>query len=243
LVLWFALYLPWKFAPEYYLLPFAVGAAVLGALLVSVLRQVVVHEKGGWRAAAVAALVLSGLLFGLTLPNNYTNGRLQLAIDSANAEMLEHVLGEAPEGAVVLFNLQDADAEYATTFPVFVNELGGRDDLTVRRFAAQDPAAEGWEGKTVELILPVFENQFYPSVRVGVFSHDAAAWNENAGPYMGDSAQEVYRAVRQFTLFNIDSARLFCPLVPTLGYCDVPNSPVDRRVLHYGWAIYRLAGE
>ena len=241
--LWVVVYIPWVFTPEYYLLPAAVGAALLGALLLSANLEILHAERGLWRPAAAAALGLGGLLLLLTLPNNYTNGRLQLAIDSANAEMLEHVLGEAPQGAVVLFNLQDADAEYATTFPVFVNELGGRDDLTVRRFAAQDPAAEGWDGRAVELILPVFENQFTPSVRVGVFAHDAAAWNENARPYMGDSAREIYRAVRQFTLFNIDSARLFCPLVPAISYCAVPYAPLDRRVLEYGWAIYRLSGE
>ena len=238
--LWVVLYIPWVFSPEYYLLPAAVGAAILGALLLSVNLEVLRAERGLWRPAAAGALVLGGLLLLLTLPNNYTNGRLQLAIDSANAEMLEHVLGEAPAGAVVLINLQDPDAEYASTFPVLVNELGGRDDLTVRTFSAQDAVAEGWDGRIVELILPVFENQFYPSVRLGVFAHDATAWNENARQYLGDSAPEVYRAVRQFTLFNIDSARLFCLLVPTIGYCDVPNAPVDRRLLRYGWAIYRL---
>src|SRR3989304_5649514 len=124
----------------------AASSSILGALRLSVNLEVLRAERGLWRPAAAGALVLGGLLLLLTLPNNYTNGRLQLAIDSANAEMLEHVLGEAPAGAVVLFNLQDADAEYATTFPVFVNELGGRDDLTARPFSAQDAVGGRWGG-------------------------------------------------------------------------------------------------
>ena len=239
LVLWFALYLPWKFAPEYYLLPFAVGAALLGALLVSVLRQVVVQEKGGWRAAAAAALVLSGLLFVLTLPNNYTNGRLQLAIDSANAEMLDDVLESAPPNAVVLLNHPEG-GEYSVHFPSLVTEQGGRSDLTVAVFRSQDPKAEGWEGKTILVVLPVFENQFYPSVRLGVFAHDAARWNEGARAYLGAAARPAFRATQRFRLFNVDAARLFCPAVPQLGYCAVPNTPFDGRLLEYGWEIYFL---
>ena len=215
LVLWFALYLPWKFAPEYYLLPFAVGAALLGALLVSVLRQVVVHEKGGWRAAAAAVLVLSGLLFVLTLPNNYTNGRLQLAIDSANAEMLDEVVEGAPPNAVVLLNHPEG-GEYSVHFPSLVTERGGRSDLTVAVFRSQDPKAEGWEGKTILVILPVFENQFYPSVRLGVFAHDAARWNEGRVPTWAPPPARPSRATQRFRLFNVDAARLFCPAAPQL---------------------------
>ena len=32
-----------------------------------------------------------------------------------------------------------------------------------------------------------------------------------------------------------------CPLVPSLGYCNVPNTPIDHRLFAYGWRVYNPA--
>ena len=56
--------------------------------------------------------------------------------------------------------------------------------------------------------------------------------------YLGAAARPAFRATQGFRLFNIDAARLFCPAVPQLRYCAVPNTPFDRRRPEYGWEIY-----
>ncbi len=45
---WFALYLPYRFTPEYYLLPFSLGAAVLTGLLVPQVVDAAPADESGW---------------------------------------------------------------------------------------------------------------------------------------------------------------------------------------------------
>jgi hypothetical protein len=235
---WVGVYLPWIFTPEYYLLPLAVGAALLGGILMSLALDAARGPARAWRLAAAGTLALSASLWLLTLPNEYTNGRFQLAIDSANAEMVDFLSANMPKDGVVLVNLPE-DGEYAVRLPGIIESFGGRSDLTVGILTAEDPADPAWAKRQVALVLPVFENQFYPSVRTGFHIEHAVSLNEAAQTYLG-SLTPAYRATRSFRLFASDAARIFCPVVPQLGYCAVPNTPFDRRVLEYGWEIYLL---
>jgi len=241
MAIWLAIYLPWIFTPEYYLLPLALGAALLGAQLVSWALETAQASSRPMRIAGWTTLALSGILWALTLPNSYTNGRLQLAIDSANAEMIAYLSAAMPEDSVVLINLP-VDGEYGTRFPGIVETFGDRTDLAVGLLAAEDPESPARDGRGVALVLPVFKNEFYPSVRVGFYGHQTAAPNE-AARELADGAPPVHRAVRTFRLFNVDAARLFCPVAPQIGYCAVPNTPFDRRLLEYGWEIYVIPSD
>lgn len=95
---WVELYLPWIFRVEYYLYPFSLGASVLGAWLADALIQAA--RRGSWlrRVAGNTALAAGTFLFGLTLPNNVTNARVQLTVDAANADLARYLVHEVPLG-------------------------------------------------------------------------------------------------------------------------------------------------
>jgi 4-amino-4-deoxy-L-arabinose transferase-like glycosyltransferase len=92
---WLGLYLPWYFAVEYYLLPFAAGAAVLAGVLFIETASLLKHASLAWRTSGAAALGLSGLLLLGSLANNAASASVQLAQDAANAGVLAYVAENA----------------------------------------------------------------------------------------------------------------------------------------------------
>jgi len=92
--------------------------------------------------------------------------------------------------------------------------------------------------RTVYYIMPVFENQFYPSFRMGIFEHTSKAWNSDLLIELEGLGDPDYRVRNSFSAFIIDPLRIYCPLTPQIPYCQVPNTPFDTRVVRYGWDIY-----
>jgi hypothetical protein len=182
-------------------------------------------------------LALAGILFLLNIPSLYTKARAQLAVDASNDEMLHYVLENAPEDGVVLINIQDPN-EYVGHFITLVNDIGDRPDLQVEYFQFQDPATEGWTDKVITIVSPIVENQFYPSMRMGVFELPSRTWNESLLEYLGDQGELQSQIRHQFRSALIDTPRAICFLLPSLKYCKVPHSPIDNRVFAYGWDIY-----
>jgi hypothetical protein len=234
---WAAIYIPWQFTQEYYLLPFALGAAILAAILLHGNLALLQQAKVPWRVLSVIGLALTLTLFLLTLPSNVTKGRAQLAVDASNDEMLNYVLDYAPQDGVVLINIQDPN-EYVRRFITYVNLIGDRPDLEVDHFHFQDPVLEGWEDKTIMIVSPIVENQFYPSMRMGVFEMPSRKWNQSLLEYMGAQGELQSQVRHQFRSALINTPRAICFLIPSLKYCKVPHSPIDNRVFAYGWDIY-----
>jgi hypothetical protein len=234
---WAAIYIPWQFTQEYYLLPFALGAAIFAALLLEGNLAILQKVKKSWRILMAIPLTLAIILFLLTIPSLYTKARAQLAVDASNDEMLNYVLDNALENSVVLINIQEPN-EYVRRFISLVNVIGDRPDLQVEHFQFQDPAAEGWTDKVITIVSPVVENQFYPSMRMGIFEMPSRAWNESLLEYMGEYGERIYQIRHSFRSALIDTPRAICFLIPSLRYCKVPHSPIDERVFAYGWDIY-----
>jgi hypothetical protein len=233
---WAAIYIPWQFTQEYYLLPFALGAATLVAVLLHGNLAILQQAKVPWRVLGMTGLALASILFLLTTPSLYTKARAQLAVDAANDEMLHYVLDNAPENGVVLINIQDPN-EYVGHFITLVNVIGDRPDLEVENFQFQDSAAEGWtDGVTI--VSPIVENQFYPSMRMGVFEMPSRTWNQSLLEFMGEQGERQSQIRNTFRSALIDTPRVICFLTPSLKYCQVPHSPLDNRVFAYGWDIY-----
>jgi hypothetical protein len=69
----------------------------------------------------------------LTLPNNYTNAAVQIAIDDSNDQLLQFVRAETPANATILLNIQETN-EYVKHFILLVNEIGGRADLQIELY-------------------------------------------------------------------------------------------------------------
>ncbi len=188
---------------------------------------------------AVAALILSGLLLTLTLPSQVSNGRLQLATDRANADMLAFVVQHVPQGSTVWININPPN-EYVGEFTLWVTQLENRPDLRVDYFHSQSLAEAQLRGGAVWIVSPYMENLFYPSVRVGMTELPTRQWNEALDQYMAGHGSLI-RLIRQsFTSSNLDPLRFFCPLARSLSYCKVPDAPLDHRVFAYGWKIYSL---
>jgi hypothetical protein len=226
---WILIYIPWVFTQEYYLLPFAAGAALMGSILV--------RWKSTWRGFYAIPLVLAAILFLLQLPGLYTKARAQLVVDAANDEMMSYVLKNAPQNSVVLINIQDPN-EYVGHFKTLVNIIGERPDLYVDYFQFQDPISEGWDDRPIMLVSPIVENQFYPSMRMGVFEMPSRSWNKSLLEYMGDNGERVDQFRHAFRSALVDTPRAICFILPSLKYCKVPHSPLDNRVFAYGWDIY-----
>jgi hypothetical protein len=238
IALWLGVYLPWTYIPEYYLLPVAISAALLCGLFFSLNWKLLAEPLPG-KNLAVAALILSGLLLTLTLPSQVSNGRLQLATDRANADMLAFVVQHVPQGSTVWININPPN-EYVGEFTLWVTQLENRPDLRVDYFHSQSLAEAQLRGGAVWIVSPYMENLFYPSVRVGMTELPTRQWNEALDQYMAGHGSLI-RLIRQsFTSSNLDPLRFFCPLARSLSYCKVPDAPLDHRVFAYGWKIYSL---
>ncbi len=236
MVIWLALYLPWQYVQEYYLLPFTLGAALLTGLLVDVnLWAAGQHWALKWLAAA--SLASAALCFAVLLPSNYSNGRMQLSIDQANADLVARIASEAPQGAVILINIQNPN-EYTNQFPVWFASLRQRPDLLVNYFQFQDPVAQGWQGRALWVVSPFVENQFYPSMRVGVQETNARQWDASLQGYLVSPMQPAETIRYQFRSFNISPLVYSCLRHPGAPQCSL-DELVDRRMYAYGWKIYK----
>src|SRR5262245_2567842 len=93
---WLAVLAPWPATFEYYLLPFAFGAALFAGLVAGALwtaRPSRVPPARRW--LAWSALAATALLWVPGIVNAATDGRVQLAVDRANAELVTF-LGALP---------------------------------------------------------------------------------------------------------------------------------------------------
>lgn len=237
-VIWTAVFIPWMYIPEYYLLPIAVIFAISCGLLLS-LNTSLLRGKRVERIIALVCLSMSILLFCLTIPNQVTNSRLQIAIDNVNAEMLEHIVKNAPQRSTVLINIQEPN-EYVAEFALWVNQIDARPDLQVDYFHGQDLTTTKTGGQETRIVSPYLENQFYPSVRLGVYENTSEEWNQNLDSSLSGQDIQLDTIQYSFQLLNIDPMRFFCPLTDSISYCQVPSNPIDTRILTYGWKIVRI---
>jgi len=232
---WIGLYLPWELMSGYYMMPVAVGLALLGGVLVEIGVQAW-QEKQRWLRLTVGLMaVLSGLLFISGLFTFAANGRVQLAVDSANEQMAAYLAANADRNAEILLNIQ-YENDYR---PELERRLAlmGRSDLKVNTFAFQDvdPA------ESVYVITPLIENQPLLTVRMGVVEETQTDWNRKLEPYLAENAgQQTARFDQSFHLMMLNLPRLFCPLMPSRGFCTAEEPVLDLRPFSYGWEIYQL---
>jgi hypothetical protein len=233
---WVAFFLPWYFMAEYYMMPFAIGAAVFAGLAADGVIQFAQSERTNWRWAAWATLGLSGVLLIFSQFNNISNGRIQLAVDSANADLLAFVREIEPESTVLL-NIQTPN-EYYYKLKDYMNTYWNRADLIILPFNFQDTSSPG----VYYLLVPYVVNQPLLAVRQGVVEGTQNQWNASLLPYFQEHPgwQKVQQFEKGFSLLNIDLPRLFCPFIQTRAFCATPVPLADTRPFTYGWMIYKL---
>src|SRR5207249_4141349 len=91
---WLAVYLPWPATFEYYLLPFAFGAAALAGTVVGdawasrSCQHSVTRRRVAW-----SVLGASAALWFVAIVNASADARVQLAVDRANADLVDFLAG------------------------------------------------------------------------------------------------------------------------------------------------------
>lgn len=233
---WVGLFLPWYFMSEYYMFPFTLGAAVFGATLLETTVGYV-RKSSSWRGWITRVLMgLAILLLVTTQVNNISNGRIQLTVDKANAELLDF-LRIIPPGSVVWVNLQDP-SEYYYKLLDYLNTFWGRSDLVILPFSFHETNVPG----NYYIIAPYIVNQPLLAVRLGVVERTQNKWNDSLLPYFEQYPgwQQIARFEYHFRLSGVDFPRLFCPLIRTRSFCATPAPFIDTRIFTYGWRVYKL---
>lgn len=232
---WMAIFLPWVYMVEYYMLPFSVGAAVFGA--VGFYEAAQAWRDGRGRSWAALGLGLSLALLLTTLPTHWTNARLQMAVDRANREALAYVASHLPPQATLLINIQDPN-EYYEQIGLHLRAQYKRADLNLQVFRPGVICAA-----PCYVLSPFITNQPRLSVRLGVYEPTQAQWNATLDAFLatpGVTAQTQAVFEQRLRLFNLNWPRALCVAVPRLNYCAQPEPFLDRRVLTYGWRLYAI---
>ena len=231
---WLLVYLPWPASFEYHLLPFAFGAAALAGLVAVDLW----HERTGpHRRLAWSVLVVSALLWSVSLVNATVDASVQLAVDRANAELVSF-LGTLPRDSRVVLNMTPAN-EYHYELPMHVAELEHRPDIVFVRAGAPPPRPGHTFVATAEM-----SNQPGPTVRIAL--HEAGVRADNAAlrSLVSGDAERVYHAAHHVGIVELGIQRLLCRVAarpvfdPT--YCPADRGIIFRRTFSYGWQVHRL---
>ncbi|HEV8614801.1 MAG TPA: hypothetical protein VGU22_04845 [Methylomirabilota bacterium] len=226
---WLAVYVPWPATFEYYLLPFAFGAALLAGT--------VVGDVWGWRGhqhpaairrAAWSVLVASGSLWLLAITNAIADARVQLAVDGANTDLVDFLAGLPSRSRVVLNSREN---EYLYELPRHLSAIKNRPDLVVEHLPR---AARGGPPATpVFITTPEMANQPVPTVRIAPLGSAALAGR----------GELVYRAARRTDVVEVGLHRLLCRVAasPILDatYCPSDRGMIHRRTFSYGWQVHR----
>jgi hypothetical protein len=239
MVVWIAVYLPWIYSLEYYLLPFALGCAAFCGLAVDQMVRLLATVNHSVRLGLAACLVSTFLLLALTVPNNVTNARLQLTVDAANAEMLEYITQNLPQNASLLINLPQG-YEYYNEIDLQLGTLYHRPDILVQRFPFQSVENEQKMSLPYTIISPQIKNPPQLSVRLGVNEGISSMGNKVVVQWLGPKVAPELKIERRYRLFTIDFLHLACPLLKSVGYCAASNTLIDQNWLSYGWTIYTV---
>ena len=250
---WLAPFLLWVFVADYYLLPFSVGAAFFAGWLLTQ-AVAVLRTSGPGRWATGGLVLVSTLLFCGTLANNSTMARVQLAVDAANADVVEFLATEVPQQGKVILNIQDPN-EYVTEMGLHLAELYDRTDVAVTYL---DPEALPLltDQDDVYIASPSIGHQVLLSARLGVDEPAMRRWNASMADFFQNSAERVYHSQREVRVLVVDPARLFCPLLAKrlesepdstglpidsiTRYCQT-GALVESRLFSYGWDVWRLS--
>lgn len=237
-IAWLVIYIPWRYTPEYYLLPFSIGTSVAAGALISLVVEAGKRKRRLTSLVARGCGVIAGMLFILTIPNNASNAGMQLSIDRANETAMEYVADNLPLGSTLWFNYRPY--EYYWETELLLREVLGRQDIHVDQVRYQDLASDFPGENPLYVLSPVVENQPYPSVRMGVYESDARSFEKDLVDRIGPRLKLENEFRAQSKLLTVDALRLGCLVLRDGAYCDVPNSPLDTRRFALGWRLYRV---
>jgi hypothetical protein len=233
---WLGMYIPWRFAVEYYLMPFAAGTVVLSGV---VLAELVDLSKVGsriWKGVGIATLVITGILLAISQANTYTDGAIQLAQDSANARLLDYIAAEAPQDARVVVNLQIAN-EYIEQMQLMLANYYQRPDLELVNYQGQNLAQLKTGAPATYFVVAELDNQPKMTVRMGLDEPSLKAWNASVLPAL-ESWQQVFQVTEQPYILPVNFPRILCAVINRGNYCSANEKLIAPAHLLYRWTVY-----
>jgi hypothetical protein len=239
---WLAVYLPWPATFEYHLLPFALGAAVLGGVSLGAVWDHRHHGSPARRGAVWLVLAAAGLGWGAGLVNAAADARIQLTVDRANAELIDF-LGEVPGHSRVVLNTARVN-EYLHEIALHLAELKRRPDVRVEQLSAKDAGPGTPSPSLTFVVTPEMANRPLPTVRIALDEPGVRHANAILRTVVTAGGELVYRGGHRTPVLELGLHRLLCRvgvrpfLDPT--YCPADRGLLDRRTFSYGWQVHRL---
>jgi hypothetical protein len=237
---WTAVMLPWPTIFEYFLLPASLAVSIVTGIGVAEALRGVRAPQTSVRAAAVVLVTLTAVCMPLTLANAVTNGRIQLAVDAANAHLVDFLATTSPPGGTVLVHIPSPN-EYVEELAVHLAVLRARADLRVRY--SDRHVVRGDEAALIA--RPHMRNRPRPGVRLPVPESPSAPSRDEVRARFGRRAVLVYRVTRRVRLLVTSVPPPVCRvLVRAEAYaglfCGAYRRFFDRRTFEYGWEVHRV---
>jgi len=228
-ICWFAIFIPWKYAESYYLLPFSLGAAVFVGLYIYKIFSTKVSAD--FLQKSLASITL--LLFILTIPNFITNGKIQIAMDKVHQETLKYVSNTLEQNGRLLINIQK-DNEYYQGVQYFLSDYYHRADVSLETVAS---VSVGNNDLQTLIIVPSVTNQPILTPRMNIIEESQTDWNQILYSNLGDGYSLKNVGEEQIHLFNINFSNILCPVLGERNYCVNHEPIVDTRVMTYRWDV------
>jgi hypothetical protein len=233
---WLGMYIPWHFAVEYYLLPFAAGTAVLAGVLLVEILGFLKHPGLLWKWVGIGTLSLTALLLLVTQANSFTDASIQLAQDAANSSVLEYLVDNAPLDSLVVVNIQLAN-EYIEQMQLMLANFYQRSDIQLVNYQGEDLTLLKSQSHTTYFLLAELTNQPKMTVRMGLDEPSLQVWNASVEPALS-SWNQVYQVSGNPHILTVDFPRLLCSVINRGNYCISGVGLVNYKQFHYQWSVY-----
>lgn len=233
---WVAVYLPWTFVVNYYLLPFVAGGAFLTAYSLKRLVRCSTEGEGGSKVLYLAMVLLVGMAVVPSLAVSFSDGGIQLTVDEVNAGILDYVEDELPTNTRLLVNIPDRN-EYVFEMSHHLEVFRDRSDIQLDITQFQSDLQEGTRSP-IAILNPIVDNQPLITVRMGVHEPTLNQWNRQLMAFMGADYRLDYERTGEFPLLRLNFPSLLCGVLPIGEYCRVKPPSLDARTFRYGWEVY-----
>ena len=235
--------LPWPHSDPYYDLAFTAGSSIFCGVMAGELLRMARRTRRGWSAWAkrwTARLVLTAAagLAAIVAVNSIGMERAQIAVDEANADLLE-ALARLPPQSVVLVNLP-ATHEYFHELRMHAETLLGRPDL---RIAPLDfPIPEAGEEALPHYVVSLDEaRQRWPLLRGPMTENVVALWKNYWEKSRGPGVRPPRQIAHTWQMADLGLEAIWCGFGwgPAL-VCPQPvlRPTLDLRRSFYAWDIY-----
>jgi hypothetical protein len=193
------------------------------------------------RGAAWSLLAASVLLWPVAIANAALDARVQLALDRANADLVDF-LGRLPAHSRVIVNTGRLN-EYLFELPLHLSQIKQRPDVVVEHVAS--PAARALSSNDVFVATPEMANRPWPTVRVPFDEPGVRHDHAMLGAMLAGRGELVYQATQHTRLVEVGLHRLLCRVAPKPildgAYCPGDRLIIEARTFAYGWQVHRLA--